>query len=107
MEKLDESEGRERIAHRHAEDYRRLFERAEGESTARLTVEWLAEYAPEIDNLRAALDWAFSPSGDKSIGAALTIAAIPLWLQLSCLGGPFGEFLVFFFEALPGTVRSR
>ncbi len=83
MEKLDESGERERIAHRHAEYYRRLFERAEGESTARLTVEWLAEYAPEIDNLRAALDWAFSPSGDKSIGAALTIAAIPLWLQLS------------------------
>src|SRR6266851_5027471 len=83
IEKLDESGERERIAHRHAEYYRRLFERAEGESTARLTVEWLAEFAPEIDNLRAALDWAFSPSGDKSIGAALTIAAIPLWLQLS------------------------
>ena len=43
MEKLDESGERERIAHRHAEYYRRLFERAEGESTARLTVEWLAE----------------------------------------------------------------
>ncbi len=82
-ERLDESGDRERIAHRHADYYRNLFERAEGESTARLTVEWLAEYAPEIDNLRAALDWAFSPSGDKSIGAALTIAAIPLWLQLS------------------------
>src|SRR5260370_33606037 len=83
MEKLDESEGRERIAHRHAEDYRRLFERAEGESTARLTVEWMVEYAPEIDNLCTAPDWAFSPCGDKAIGAALTIGAVPLWLQFS------------------------
>ncbi|MEA2808858.1 MAG: hypothetical protein QOJ17_2999, partial [Rhodospirillaceae bacterium] len=29
-----------------------------------------------------ALDWAFSPSGVESIGVALTVAAIPLWLQL-------------------------
>ena len=49
---------------------------------ARPTGEWLADYAREIDNLRAALDWAFSPSGDESIGVALTVAAIPLWLQL-------------------------
>jgi predicted ATPase/DNA-binding winged helix-turn-helix (wHTH) protein len=83
MEKLDESGEHERIAHRHAEYYRHLFDRAECESTARPTIEWLAEYAPEIDNLRTALDGAFSPSGDRSIGVALTIAAIPLWLQLS------------------------
>ncbi len=38
-----------------------------------------------IDNLRAALDWAFSPEGDASIGVALTAAAVPLWMQLSLL----------------------
>src|SRR4029077_4126201 len=37
----------------------------------------------EIDNLRAALDWAFSPGGDGSIGVALTAAAVALWMRLS------------------------
>ena len=39
----------------------------------------------EIDNLRAALDWAFSPGGDTSIGVALTAAAVPLWMHLSLM----------------------
>src|ERR1700730_15661792 len=32
-----------------------------------------------------ALDWAFSPHGDTSIGVALTVASVPLWLQLSLM----------------------
>ena len=71
------------IARRHAEQCRRLFERAEGEALARPAAEWLAEYAAEIGNLRTALDWAFSPDGDGSIGVALTAAAVPLWMRLS------------------------
>src|SRR6266851_2938572 len=82
IEKLDASGERERIARRHAGYYRDLFERAEREVPARPTGEWLVDYAGELDNLRAALDWAFSPSGVESIGVALTVAAIPLWLQL-------------------------
>jgi predicted ATPase/DNA-binding winged helix-turn-helix (wHTH) protein len=82
IEKLDASGERERIARRHAEYYRDLFERAEREVPARPAGEWLADYAGEIDNLRAALDWAFSPGGVEWIGVALTVAAIPLWLQL-------------------------
>ena len=39
-----------------------------------------------LDDVRAALDWAFSPRGDESIGIALTIASEPLWFQLSLLG---------------------
>ena len=85
LEKLDESGERERIARRHAACYRDLFERAEGEAPARPAGEWLADYAREIDNLRAALDWAFSQNGDLSIGIALTAAAVPLWMHLSLL----------------------
>jgi tetratricopeptide (TPR) repeat protein len=47
--------------------------------------EWLAGYTVEIDNLRAALDWTFSPDGDGSIGVALTAAAGSLWRRLSLL----------------------
>jgi len=85
IEKLDESGERQQIAHRHAESYRDLFEGAEGEAAARPADEWLADYGREIDNLRAALDWAFSPGGDGSIGMALTAAAVPLWMRLSLL----------------------
>jgi predicted ATPase len=35
--------------------------------------------------VRSALDWAFSPNGDTSIGVVLTTAVVPLWLQQSLL----------------------
>ena len=85
IEKLDESGEREQLAHRHATYYRNLFVHAEGDATARPTGEWVADYAREADNLRAALDWAFSPGGDSSIGVALTAAAVPLWMRLTLL----------------------
>ena len=58
----------ELLARRHAEYYRDVFERAETEWGDRPTTEWLGDYGRRIDNLRAALDWAFSPAGDASIG---------------------------------------
>ena len=73
------------VARRHAEYYLDLFERAEAEAETRPTDEWLADYGPQIDNVRAALDWAFSPAGDASIGVALTAAAVPLWMHLSLM----------------------
>ena len=85
IEKLDESGERQQVARRHAEHYRGVFERAEGEATARPTDEWLADYGREIDNLRVALDWAFSSAGERSIGVALTAAAAPLWMCFSLL----------------------
>jgi predicted ATPase len=86
IEKLDKGGERNQISLRHAKYYRQLFERAEGETPARPVGEWLADYAPEIDNLRAALDWALLPGGDRSIGVALTAAAVPLWMRLSLMG---------------------
>jgi predicted ATPase len=73
----------EQVARRHAEYCRDLFERAEVELQTRPASEWRAAYGRRIDNLRAALDWAFSPTGDVAVGVALTIAAVPLWVQLS------------------------
>jgi predicted ATPase/DNA-binding winged helix-turn-helix (wHTH) protein len=84
IKKLAASGERERIAHAHAEYYRSLFERAENEVAVRSRSKWLADYVREIDNLRAALDWAFS-HGDTTIAALLTAAAVPLWIQLSLL----------------------
>jgi len=86
LEKLDGSGERERLLCHHAEHYRDLFERAEAEWDTRPTAEWLENYVWCIGNLRAALDWAFSPAGDASLGVALTVAAVPLWMHLSLLG---------------------
>ena len=82
---FDESGEREQITRCHAAYYRDLFERAEREVPARSPGDWQADYAPEIDNLRAALNWAFSPDGDGTIGVALTAAAVSLWRRLSLL----------------------
>jgi len=84
-EKLAEHGELERAARRHAEYYRDLCGQAEAEWEKRPAAEWLADYGRQIDNVRAALDWAFSPGGDALIGVALTAAAVPLWCQLSLL----------------------
>ncbi|HEY7382739.1 MAG TPA: winged helix-turn-helix domain-containing protein [Beijerinckiaceae bacterium] len=85
LEKLDAAGEIEAVSRSHAHYYCELFERAEAEWETRPTGEWLAEYRPELDNLRAALDWAFSPKGDVGIGVPLTVAAAPLWLELSLM----------------------
>jgi len=58
-EKLAELGELERAARRHAEYYLDLCEQAEGEWQTRPGAEWLADYGRQIDNVRAALDWAF------------------------------------------------
>lgn len=84
LEKLAESGELDLVARRHAHHYQIVFERAEAEWD-QPPFEWLVVYGRHIDNVRAALDWAFSPSGDGSIGVALTTSALPLWFHQSLL----------------------
>ena len=83
LEKLTQSGEHGGLARRHAEYCRDLFAQALAECDSRPKDQWLAQYAPEIDNLRAALDWAFALNGDPELGVALTISGVPLWAQLS------------------------
>jgi predicted ATPase len=85
-EKLKSSGELQQVARRHAEYYRAVFANAEAESESRPQDDWLAIYGWHLDNVRAALDWAFSPGGDSQIGVALTIAVVPLWVHLSLMG---------------------
>jgi predicted ATPase/DNA-binding winged helix-turn-helix (wHTH) protein len=84
-EKLIGSAEFDHVARRHAEYYRDLFQHADAELETLPNPEWLVAYRPHIDDLRTALDWAFSPSGDVGVGVALTAATVPLWTQLSLL----------------------
>jgi predicted ATPase/DNA-binding winged helix-turn-helix (wHTH) protein len=70
---------------RHAEYFTNLLRRADLDSHKLSTAEWLSAYGAQIDDVRAALDWAFSGDGDADLGIALTIVAVPLWLQLSLM----------------------
>jgi predicted ATPase/DNA-binding winged helix-turn-helix (wHTH) protein len=85
LEALTESGEAPQAARRHAEFFRDLFVSAGPMSELRPTVANMALYRREIDNVRAALDWALSPVGDSSIGVGLTAGYAPMWLHLSLM----------------------
>jgi predicted ATPase/DNA-binding winged helix-turn-helix (wHTH) protein len=103
LEKLAESGEFEQVARRHADYYRDLFERAEIELDTLPTAVWLLRYAHQIGQVRAALDWAYSPTGAAEIGVALTVAAVPLWVHLSLTEECRGRVE----RALSGPAESR
>jgi predicted ATPase len=71
------------IARNHAEYFQHVFEDAEVQLDRQVATQWIADYGRHIDEVRAALDWAFSPAGDPFIGVGLTVAAMPLWVLSS------------------------
>jgi predicted ATPase len=72
LEILAESGETEQIARRCAEYFRDLVQPVMHGSQVLPTAEDMARYGREIDNVRAALDWSFSPVGDAAIGVVLT-----------------------------------
>jgi predicted ATPase/DNA-binding winged helix-turn-helix (wHTH) protein len=83
LEKLRETGEFDRFARRHAEYHEHICEGTEVAWAGSPPPDWVAVYGRQIDNVRLALDWAFSPSGDPGVGVALTVAAIPLWTHLA------------------------
>jgi predicted ATPase/DNA-binding winged helix-turn-helix (wHTH) protein len=83
LAKLSESGELPALSRAHAEHFRMVFERSLADWEIRGSADWLDDCVHETDNIRAALRWAFSPGADPALGTALTIAAIPLWFQLS------------------------
>jgi non-specific serine/threonine protein kinase len=87
MDKLAASGELQSVARCHAEYFRNLFATFNsGSSGSPETSDTEPpQYAREIDNLRAALTWTFSPVGDAMLGAALATAAVSFWLAESLL----------------------
>jgi predicted ATPase/DNA-binding winged helix-turn-helix (wHTH) protein len=75
---------------RHAAYLLGIFQEAEKLAAARADIDWNTCYAPHLEDLRAALEWGFSTDGDPYMAVDLTIAGIPLSMQLAlleeCLG---------------------
>ncbi len=83
LKKLHESGEFNQSSRRHAIYLGEQLERMGTDTTTASTVGWLSTGPAYIDEVRAALDWAFYGSGDIEVGAALTVASLPLWTHLS------------------------
>jgi predicted ATPase len=72
-------------ARRHAEFFQRAFPATDSGLSLKISTADMARYVLEIDNVRAALDWSYSPAGDPTIGISLTAAFGPTWLHLNLM----------------------
>lgn len=63
------------VAHRHARCILELTTRSMLDASRMRRADWLALYAPTVDDVRAALDWCFSKDGDRAMGIELTASA--------------------------------
>ncbi|WP_338664096.1 winged helix-turn-helix domain-containing protein [Pararoseomonas sp. SCSIO 73927] len=64
----------------------KAYERAEADWPFMPDEEWFALYAPELENLRAGLAWAFGPDGDERLGVELASLTEHVWGELSLTG---------------------
>ena len=92
LEQLDACNESAKVRRRHAELCRAYWEAVEPRTPS--AAGWVAacgrrvkdvRAALKVEDVRAALDWCFSPNGDASIGMTLTAASAPLWSQLSII----------------------
>jgi predicted ATPase/DNA-binding winged helix-turn-helix (wHTH) protein len=85
MEKLADSGEFGSLARLHALHFRDHLRSALGVWEETPSVQWLEAQAPEIDNVRVALDWAFGADGDPAVGIELAAASYVLWYLLSLM----------------------
>lgn len=83
LEKLAEAGETATLRQRHARYFRDRFTRAPADWLRMSDAEIRATYLPELDNVRAALDWAFDDDGSAAIGIALAGTSVGIWVELS------------------------
>jgi predicted ATPase/DNA-binding winged helix-turn-helix (wHTH) protein len=83
--KLEESGELAAYTRRHAQQCLAAMEAANLAWGASPTETWLARHRHLIDDVRAALDFSLPTEDEAETAVALTVAALPLWYQLSLL----------------------
>jgi predicted ATPase/DNA-binding winged helix-turn-helix (wHTH) protein len=79
--RLAESHEEDLFRQRHALYFSDLFR----QGTSMAESEWPRMLAVEVDNLRAALNWAFASEGDAKIGVDLAAASASSWMGMALL----------------------
>lgn len=82
-EQLAEAQEAAAAAERHARYFAALFDRAYALWEETPDDDWLRSHAPELDNLRAALRWAFADTGRGDLAVRLAGGSALLWKQLA------------------------
>lgn len=110
LERLIESNESRTMSHRLCVYMAHLFERAEHAWLTTPTSEWLAGLEPELDNLRAVLEWAFGTDGDPLLGLQVLGRTHWLWCELPLLREQRRWFQLgsrFVEEATPSEIEGR
>ncbi|SOE95693.1 Predicted ATPase [Burkholderia sp. D7] len=80
---LDDNGERRAAALAHAESFCERFKHVRHDPVVTSLQDGLADFTREIANVRAALDWAFSASGDRAIGVELASIVVPYLFDLA------------------------
>lgn len=70
------------LRRRHADYYRARLAEATTEWETTPAEHWLDRYGPDIDEVRAALQWAFGPQGDAALGVDMIANSHVIWGEL-------------------------
>lgn len=84
--KLDLTGERAIVSARHATFVQRALSTAQVDWRVVSRDVWWSRHGHQLDDVRAALDWAFAQNDDIGQAIAMTILSAPLWLGLSQLG---------------------
>lgn len=85
LEKLTESGEGQQAARQHARFLRDFVASAAPGAQSYLTIDDMTRFSREIDDVRAALEWSFSPPGEPATGVVLTAAYAPVWIHLGLM----------------------
>ena len=85
LEKLGNGPEANVLRRRHAQ-YLRELSRKLAPQNGFVTPGGLDRYRRLVDEVRAAIGWAFSPEGDPTLGTELAVASAYIWYQVSLLG---------------------
>ncbi|MBV8461254.1 MAG: tetratricopeptide repeat protein [Candidatus Eremiobacteraeota bacterium] len=82
LEKLGEAGESERVNRKHAEYFLTVAQAADDAWESTPSKNLFAQMEPELDNFRAAMDWALVKRNDVALGRAMAAALRELWIRI-------------------------